>query len=641
MMSLIDPSSPDGAKTGVGLADDASGAQQLSRKLSIPVESLDARTPTSSTFALPDRSWLKESSFAPAWVWDADGTGSGWSRADQSVVANADGTLRPVAQPDGLRFSAGGADAVVLSGSVPDSTVTYEYRWSGGDLPAAVVDGARVTYPRIAPGVDLVFEVRPDNCEQYFVVDDATAAASLDDLPLTLVFSGGTVAPAANGDGFDVLNEEGAIIGHSPDPIAWDHIDDLGFGNPVTMPWMDSPRAGMYDALLATLTGAAKDDLEAQYAAHGGDPEFVSRQVTVDREVRGGSSVDASFDLPASWIDDPATSYPIVVDPVLSPTVYPSLDTWVEYGWTSNQINSTELKAGSVMSGSTHYIARTYIKWNATGFQGLDVTSAVLYLWDFHAAACASGHPLILRRTDEWTSTYLKYGGYEPGGWSAISASMQDYHGDLCGGAGWDTMDVSELVKEFEREEPTHQYIRLEALSNSDLHNWRRFNSKEASSHQPYFRIVYNARPDVPTDVEVEGVALDASFDHAAVSRPTLSATVTDADGGDVWALFTIRQDGIVVVDGLAGSKASGGSGTSSVDCPYALQPGVTYTIEVRASDGSLVSDATVPGIEFEGPPPSPSATPDDLPTTDDTNTTAYRPPTPTPTPTPTATVTP
>jgi hypothetical protein len=96
----------------------------------------------------------------------------------------------------------------------------------------------------------------------------------------------------------------------------------------------------------------------------------------------------------------------------------------------------------------------------------------------------------------------------------------------------------------------------------------------------------------------------------------TVSAVVTDPDGDQVQALFTVKVGGVTVVDSLPGSTVSSG-GTSTATLPYVLGAGVPYSLEVRAKDARLMGDVTAPTATFTGP----ATTVDDIPATDDTNT--------------------
>jgi hypothetical protein len=119
-----------------------------------------------------------------------------------------------------------------------------------------------------------------------------------------------------------------------------------------------------------------------------------------------------------------------------------------------------------------------------------------------------------------------------------------------------------------------------------------------------------NAAPLVPTGVVLDDpdnplvdqwplITVDAETN---VARPTVSAEVRDPDGGQVQALFTITQDGIVIMDSVAGSWATvtpTGTGVSSVRLPYELSAGSDYKVSVVAFDGSMASSAFQPIPKF------------------------------------------
>lgn len=105
--------------------------------------------------------------------------------------------------------------------------------------------------------------------------------------------------------------------------------------------------------------------------------------------------------------------------------------------------------------------------------------------------------------------------------------------------------------------------------------------------------------------VTVGGTALNDSTQPVtlAMPRPTLAATVTDADGGTVWAVFTVLRNGVVVLDSVPGGSvtlAAGASGTSSVALPFEIHPGDEYTLEVQAYDGHQASVPVRPKQGFK-----------------------------------------
>lgn len=109
----------------------------------------------------------------------------------------------------------------------------------------------------------------------------------------------------------------------------------------------------------------------------------------------------------------------------------------------------------------------------------------------------------------------------------------------------------------------------------------------------------------VAGSVTVGGTALNDSSQPVtlAAPRPELSATVTDADGGTVWAVFTVLRNGVVVLDSVPGGSvtlAAGASGTSSVTLPFEIHPGDGYTLEVQAYDGHQASVPVRPKQVFK-----------------------------------------
>jgi hypothetical protein len=114
--------------------------------------------------------------------------------------------------------------------------------------------------------------------------------------------------------------------------------------------------------------------------------------------------------------------------------------------------------------------------------------------------------------------------------------------------------------------------------------------------------------PQTPTAITVDGQPLTSDV-TSSVERPILGATVTDVDGGEVWAVFTVKQDGLIIMDSVEGTRSTvspGGSAISTVELPYVATSGARYTVEVRAFDGHLASGvAASDPFGFTGPPRS------------------------------------
>jgi hypothetical protein len=600
---------PDG-KPRVLVASDATAAQDLAASEQRPVEVLDRRLAAQTVFALPDGTWNTEVWSSPKWVAEPSASGeTQWARADSRLQVATDGSIRPIADAAHLVFSPGGrAEGVILRGEIPHTGVTFSVTWDGSFLPAAVIDGARITYPDVRPGVDYVIEVLPTGYQQYFIVANAAGAASVSSIPVNVVVTGGTIKSGADSS-YRIVDGSGVAVATSPEPQAWDYISDLKRANPVTVPWSDSPRADAGPAAIATVADAARRAaLQKAWDADANPGEAVTFPAGSPPSVDAkGTRAHVGVEVPAALLDNPTTVYPVVVDPAPSWSI--PFDAFVETGWTSDQSGSTELKAGSVMSGSTNYVARAYFSMSLANLEGADILASSLYLYVFHAAACSSSHPFVLVRSGyvdssvRWTNQPSLQSGY-----MAIAAG---YAGDLCGGSAWVSMDTTALMQQFSREPAATQSFMLAANNEADVADWRRFNSGNASSNQPYFSVTYNSPPTVGA-VTVDTQSLAANV-VSINPNPPLSAVVTDPDGGNVRAYFTVKQGGYVVVDSLEGSQVASGS-ASTATMPYALAPGVTYTVEVRGSDGRIFGSSTIPAGTFSAP----ASTPREIPNTSD-----------------------
>lgn len=144
------------------------------------------------------------------------------------------------------------------------------------------------------------------------------------------------------------------------------------------------------------------------------------------------------------------------------------------------------------------------------------------------------------------------------------------------------------------------------------------------SRTDPTWRFHVQDKPSVVADsVTVDGQPIATASVTAGSAKPTLAATVSDPDGGSVWAMFTVKTlSGVVVMDSIPGSKqtvTAGGTYVSTVQLPYAIAAGTQYKVEVQAFDGSLASEAQRPDGDFTAP----SSPVREIPGTSDTSTAA------------------
>lgn len=240
-----------------------------------------------------------------------------WVPVDYTLEPNADGRLSPVAYPGELSFSAGGnTTEPVASWTIPDTAVTVNLSWQGAELPVGVVDGGRVTYPEVVPGVDVVVDVRPSGFEQFFVIKSRDAAeAVVGQLQLLVSVVGGDVV-ADEAGGLTVTDADGVVVGSLPAALAWDAIDDAANGSHVLGGWsLDGEGAAPTKP-----QGAVTANADARWAAvEAGTAVANQRPVVTDVSLVDGGVV-VTLEADPAWLNDADTVFPVVVDPLVYAT---------------------------------------------------------------------------------------------------------------------------------------------------------------------------------------------------------------------------------------------------------------------------------------------------------------------------------
>jgi hypothetical protein len=305
-----------------------------------------------------------------------------------------------------------------------------------------------------------------------------------------------------------------------------------------------------------------------------------------------GNSTRLSLVADSAWADDPGTTFPIVIDPSLGG---PYLDTYVESGYSTDWSTRAYLLIGTFTGLGVH---RTFMTWDTTSLVGKDVTSATLNIWEYWSSQCSPRSWYVY--TANPVTGYI-YWGTRPTifGYAVTESTLTTGH-TSCPTVQNAAVDITNHAKYWSHLSGGYQGLAIVSGSESDITYWKRFYSSEASSLQPSISYTYNSYPDVPSSVTVDGQLMTANRE-SSVARPVVSAVVTDPDGGQVRALFTVRQDGVVIIDSLPGSLVDSG-GESTVTLPYGLVSNGTYTIEVTATDTRLIGDAVSPTFTFTGP---------------------------------------
>ncbi|MGC5033252.1 LamG-like jellyroll fold domain-containing protein [Micromonospora sp. DT229] len=527
------------------------------------VEVTNQRTETVQVFANPDGTLTQEQALAPVRVRRGDNT---WVPVDLTLERRADGTVAPKAHPRDLSFAgafpATGEREVVSLGTGAQRT---SLGWDG-PLPEPVLDGRTVTYPEVRPGVDLVFHVHSTGFEQHFVVKNRAGLAQV--RKLTLPMRTGKLTAAGDGMGGLVLkNSRGKQVGRAQTPIMWDaKVSPHSAQHLNVAPVKLRTKAGGKGRTVLELTP---------------DADFLARE-------------DLTF--------------PVTIDPPTS--LSPSFDAFVQNTYSSDQSGASELRLGHANDGGS-FTARSYLRFNTTGFAGSKIITAKLRLWNFHSWSCKAAS-WEAWRTDNVTST-VRWTN-QPTARAKVGTSTETKGYNSSCNDGYVYIEVGGALQHSADNNLSTASVMLRATSESTTAGWKKFDSAEGG-RPPLLTITYNSAPPAPSALAVAPcyTACGAGARTASL-RPTLSAKLADANAGQtLQAEFEVRNkstQAVVSTSGVrSGSPAWTNGSTASWQVPVNLVNGTAYEWRVRARDPhtpgawtgwtTLTVDTTKPGVPF------------------------------------------
>jgi len=484
-------------------AGDLPSARVLARLSGKRVEARSERLESTTTWANPDGTLTSELSSGPV-RFQRDGE---WTDIDLTLRKGADGTIAPKAHPGGLRLGVkGGTRARSMAeartaaartlATVGAGDQRIALQWKGG-LPEPVLAGTAATYPDAVPGADVVVEATRTGFEQYTVIKQRPTAT---DWSYTLPLStpGLKVTPQADGSIVftDAKARRRAVM---PAPVMWDATTDPVSGErthraPVGLKVV--PRSGSVDLVLTP------------------DPAFLA---------------------------DPATRYPVTVDPTTA-ALGNVFDTYVQQGETVDWSAGTELDWGNPgttnSDGSTRY-ARSFVSWNTAPIADSLVLDADVSLWNFHSGNTGCGAATWQIWDTTAPSTGSRWANQPT--WNELFASPTQTKGrSECGGDGWITSDVTTLVSTWASAKNTRSHMGLRAPSAATA-EWKQVNSGNAATNVPKLIVTYNYRPRNGTKQEAGPPYF--SYGGAYVVNtvtPTLRDTIVDSNGDRIQATFQV-----------------------------------------------------------------------------------------------------
>ncbi|WNI24930.1 DNRLRE domain-containing protein [Streptomyces sp. ITFR-16] len=557
-------------------AADLASARVLARLSGKRVEALGERTETSTTWVNPSGSLTTELSAGPVRFHDGDH----WRDVDLDLRAGGSAVL-PVAHPRGLRLAGGHAGFKASSrdgrsGPATDLVTLGEgdrqiaLRWKG-DLPRPVLKGNRATYRGAVPGGDVVVEATRSGFEQFVNVNERPEHDGYS-YTLPLKAKGLTVRQLKDGS-LLFTDKKGTKRAVMPAPVMWDARVD--------------PVSGEH-------THRAPVNLSV---------------------VRHQGAIELVFTPDAKFLADPATQFPVTVDPSTS-ALSNVFDTYVQQGETVDWSSDVELDAGNPGTkngdGSAR-TARSFVTWNTAPISDALVSSAKLSLWNFHSGNTdCKAYPWDVwdagkaSTASRWTS--------QPA-WNekfATSTETKGNPGCTTASDGWVNADVTTMVQTWASAKNATSGMGLRTPDESSTMQWKRFNSANATSNVPKLTVTYNYRPKVGTDQQAGAPFFQdaAGTWYVNSTTPTLSDTFADPNNDKVQGTFQVYDNatGTQVGGNIASAFVPAGKPATVTVPSGLLTNGKTYKFRTTSYDGTHYNLGWSPWALFTVDTSAPSA---------------------------------
>ncbi|MEV8626484.1 LamG domain-containing protein [Streptomyces sp. NPDC051079] len=538
---------------------EATAEQEASRKAvttgqRVPVDSLTSEN--SMVFANTDGTFTAETSPTVERVLKS----GRWTPVDTTLVSRADGLVEPKAGQQ-MTLSGGGGGPLAR---ITKNGLTYELGspWS---LPRPTLTGSMAVYASVRPGVDLVVQARPDGFTQNLVVHDRTAASDPTlrsvRFPVKTV---GLVARESGAGNLSLVDARGRAVFASSGALMWD--------------------AGKPPATRMARTAATAPTTPAP-SAEAVEPVPDARTAVAGIDVSGDA---LSVTPDQGFLADPATSYPVVIDP---PAVTASLTGWTTV-WSNSASTSFWKTSHSLGVGYDAWVdnkkARSLFQFDTRRVAGKKILNATFTAYEIWSANCDKKN-VELWRTDAISSgtTFAK----QPA-WSAKVDTVLAAKGYSSSCLDGDVeFNATAAVAHTAKANASTTTLGLRA-DESDPLAWKQFMSPAdpdaTTSRKPRLSITYISPPDAkPSYVKLAdpNLACSAASSPAGIRKttPRLTATPTSTDGSNASLRpnFEVFDSANTKVAALSPSTWTA-SGTAGSVTTSALTDGKTYSFAAR-----------------------------------------------------------
>ncbi|WP_344164963.1 DNRLRE domain-containing protein [Kribbella yunnanensis] len=524
---------------------DVVSAAVTARSQGSKVEVESMRTETATTWANPDGTMTTEAHMAPVRFRNASGQ---WRSVDLELAKGTDGTVAPKGHKLGLRLGkrtagTGGvfASAASANGGLMEWLAPFR-------LPEPSINGTKATYAEVQPGVNLALDARRTGFEADFVVKTRPESAPVWRFPLR---TKGLTARTAKPGGIEFVDAKNVVRSRIPVAYMWDAATNPVTGEPVSKTVVD---------------------------------------VAVEQVSPGKATLVVSPD--AEWFMNPAREFPVTVDPTyVAGTASPSFDTFVQTSVGTDLSSTTDLRVGK---NGTHQ-ERTFFNFGTGPFQGKDIVSATLSLYQDGAMTCTPTAVSLYGAGVASTSPT------SPTTWTnqptisataSGTASFAKGFSSSCA-AGRVGIPMTSLAQYWSTTQAGTVGVALKAASESDVSYWKRFRSMESAT-DPFVSFTWNRPPKAPATVQpTEAVSYAAPGEsvsalYSAGQRPWVTTKATDPDGNTVKYIFEFYT-GSGETFSLKGTCTSSAyaSGTTAGCRPANNLPDNTLLyIRAKANDG-------------------------------------------------------
>lgn len=549
---------------------DEAAALLTARMTGRPVTITDATTETTEFVAHPNGTVESTMHTAPVRMKVNDK----WIPVDLTLRRDADGFVRPIAHPEGLTISGLRSQTSGPLATIGAGTSQISMGWSGA-LPEPELHGTRATYREIMPGVDLAVEATRRGFEQFVVVKSREAARHV--AQISLPVTGASLASHTRDAAGTVTFKDaaGRAIATSPAPVMWDA---------QLAPDGESPKR------LAPVTSAVSK--RASRAAARGQAA-----------VPGG--VDLTLRPDRGWIDDPATVFPVTIDPQIA--VGSTFDTYVREGDTAGNSGARDLQLG-LLADTPLVKNRAFVQWGTTALRGKQITAATVSFYNFWSQVCAANSWEIWTTNAASSSTVWSN---QPA-WRTKEAASTQTKGSTGCADGWVSATATSFFQRAASANQTVAHMGIRATNETQTTGFKQFRSGNAAdtAQVPKATVTYNSLPVVATrsTTPTTACATGAGRPFVASRTPQLKAKINDAEGSAVSGEFEWSTTGGTGVATKTSATAASGS-TLAVTVPTALAENGSYRWRVRAKDPTATSGWS-PYCEFTVDTVVPAAAP-------------------------------